>query len=106
MCAIDTFYVPFLIGSNVAIQSQCLHCKAKIQVHVDGEEVSVTQPPGALIWHSGADYDCPNTNFFCCRDHLRSWRTECPKEKGRIRTVEEALARGKAAVVRIEEVLG
>ncbi|MBT8395607.1 MAG: hypothetical protein HKO65_14020 [Gemmatimonadetes bacterium] len=106
MCAIDTFYVPFLNDSDVRIRSNCLHCETEVQLRVEGEEVSSVEPPDTVIWHSGAEYDCPNTNFFCNLDHLRAWRVRFPGERGQVCTVEDALARGRKAVEQTRTLIG
>lgn len=106
MCAIDTFYVPFLNESDVRIRSICLHCETEIRLRVERERVCFVEPPGTLIWHSEAEYDCPNTNFFCNLDHLRAWRVRFPEERGRVCAVEEGLARGKEAVEQIRTLIG
>lgn len=101
MCAIDVFYVPFLIGSDVGIESRCHYCDVPIQISVVDGAISHVDPVPAVVWDSAAEYDCPLTNFFCSEGHLRLWRDRFPDEPGQQLDLMMALERGKVAAARI-----
>jgi hypothetical protein len=107
MCAIDCFYVTFLTESACSIRSSCHHCGGTIELAVDaGRGVTNTAPATAVVWDSGASYDCPRTNFFCDLAHLEAWRSTAGEEPGTVRSIEAALERGRSAATRIREVIG
>ncbi len=101
MCAIDVFYVPFLIGSDVSIESNCHYCDTAIQISVLDGAIARANPAATIVWYSAAAYDCPLTNFFCCEDHLRLWHEGVPDEPGRQVDLLMALERGRVAAARI-----
>jgi len=101
MCAIDVFYVPFLIGSDVGIESRCFYCDAAIHISVLNGALAHVDPPTTVVWDSAAEYDCPLTNFFCSEDHLHLWHDSFPNEPGQKVDLQVALERGKAAATRI-----
>lgn len=101
MCAVDSFYVPYLTGQDVAIRSQCFYCRSAIEVAVEGGQIASAEPPDSVVWSSASSYDCPKTNFFCCKDHLLKWRETVPDEQGRLLTLAEALEAGRKAAERI-----
>ena len=105
MCAIDVFYAPFLIGSDVSIESHCFYCDAVIHISVANGAVAHLDPPATVVWDSAAEYDCPLTNFFCSEDHLRLWRDGFPDEPGQQLDLTKALDRGKVAAARIHREL-
>ncbi|NIQ78385.1 MAG: mercury(II) reductase, partial [Anaerolineae bacterium] len=87
MCAIDCFYVPFLTGSDITIESRCHLCGTGIHVRVERGKILMVVPVTTVVWDSEASYDCPKTNFFCSEGHLVEWRTSAPDEPGRIRSL-------------------
>lgn len=101
MCAVDTFYVPFLTGRDLAIRSQCFRCRKDIEIVMGQRQITGAEPAHSVVWSSVAAYDCPKTNFFCCEDHLLEWRRTAPDEQGCVLTLAEALQRGKEAADRI-----
>jgi bacterioferritin-associated ferredoxin len=101
MCAVDSFYVPFLTGQDVGIRSQCFHCRCGIEMAVEGGRITSAEPADSVVWSSASSYDCPMTNFFCCKDHLLQWRETVPDEQGRLLTLAEALEAGQKAAERI-----
>jgi hypothetical protein len=101
MCAIDAFYVPFLTGADVRIDSCCHYCGSGIQTSVKHGAVEGTAPSTTVIWDSAAPYDCPSTNFFCREEHLQLWLRGAPEEPGRMVDLGTALERGKDAAARI-----
>jgi hypothetical protein len=105
MCAIDVFYVPFLIGTDVGVKSHCHFCDAPIQMSVVNGAISNVDPVSTVVWDSAAEYDCPLTNFFCSKDHLRLWRDSFPDEPGQQLDLTMALERGKVAAARIHRAL-
>jgi hypothetical protein len=99
MCAIDTFYVPFLTGRDVIIRSRCYHCRAEIEIRIKQCQIVDAKPSRAItIWKSTAEYDCPMTNFFCSKDHLGEWRKKASEEPGQPCDLVEALAHGRKTV--------
>jgi hypothetical protein len=102
MCAVDTFYIPFLTESNVMIRSRCFQCRAEIEIVLKQEKISVAKPAQSIIWNSTAAYDCPKTNFFCSQEHLLKWRENAPDEQGQFLTLPAALSIGKEAVNRMK----
>ena len=44
MCAVDTFYVPFLTGSDLTIRSRCFHCRAEIEIGLAQDTISRAEP--------------------------------------------------------------
>jgi hypothetical protein len=98
MCAIDTFYVPFLTECDITIHSHCFFCRSNIEIAIEEKEISRATPANSMIWNSTAQYTCPMTNFFCSEEHLLKWRTEMPNEKGQIFSLSDSLGRGKEAV--------
>jgi len=101
MCAIDVFYVPFLIEADVSIESSCHYCETTINISVLDGAIAQANPAGTVVWYSAAAYDCPLTNFFCCEDHLRLWLEGVPDEPGRQVDLLMALERGRVAAARI-----
>lgn len=106
MCAIDCFYVPFLTGSDISIESRCHLCRTGIHVRIERGKILMVVPVTTVVWDSEALYDCPKTNFFCSEGHLLEWRTSAPDEAGRIRSLDAALERGREAATRIRQVIG
>ncbi len=106
MCAVDCFYVPFLTGLDLTIQSRCFHCRAQIEIVVQGRRLSTAEPATTVIWSSEAAYDCPKTNFFCRQEHLLRWRNSAPSEPGHVRSLDSALEGGEQAAWRIEQSAG
>lgn len=105
MCAIDCFYVPFLTGCDVTIYSDCHLCDRRVEIVVKRSEVRQVEPPSTVVWDSDAPYDCPTTNFFCSRAHLHDWREVAADDPGSIRSVAEAMERGRAAAAAICRVI-
>jgi len=106
MCAIDAFYIPFLTESDVAVYSRCSHCRADLEVRVQGRRISMAKPATLVIWDSAASYDCPKTNFFCSEEHLLGWRNTAPEESGQVCSLDAALDRGRKAATRIRQSIG
>lgn len=106
MCAIDCFYVPFLTGSDITVESRCHLCRTVIQVRIERKKLLFAMPVTTVVWDSGASYDCPKTNFFCSESHLAEWRTCAPDEPGKIRSLDAALERGREAATRIMQLIG
>jgi hypothetical protein len=106
MCAIDCFYVPFLTGSDITVESRCHLCRTFIQVRIERKKILLVVPLTTVVWDSGASYDCPKTNFFCSESHLAEWRACAPDEPGRIRSLDAALERGREAATRIMQLIG
>jgi hypothetical protein len=92
MCAVDTFYVPFLVERDLTIRSRCFGCRADVEVRVERRAIRAARPEQTVIWNSTASYDCPKTNFFCCEAHLLKWREEAPDEPGQVYTLADALS--------------
>jgi hypothetical protein len=103
MCAIDTFYLPYLTGGQVKVHSRCYQCRTKIQIEMEPGVISVADPRTIVIWDSAAAYDCPKTNFFCSEEHLQLWRDSAPDEPGKSCTISEAMERGRKAGERIQK---
>lgn len=101
MCAVDAFYVPFLVEHDLTIRSRCFFCRSIVEVRVEGRAIVAAQPQQAVIWNSAASYDCPMTNFFCCEAHLLKWRETAADEQGQVYTLAEALNAGKTAAERM-----
>jgi hypothetical protein len=106
MCAIDCFYVPFLTGSDITIQSRCQLCGTAIHVRIERKKLQMVVPVATVVWDSEASYDCPKTNFFCTERHLEEWRASARDEPGSIRSLDEALERGREAATRIMRLIG
>ena len=106
MCAIDCFYVPFLIDCDITIHSTCHLCDRAIAVRIPGQKIATVDPRTTVVWDSDAPYDCPKTNFFCCEAHLQTWTARAPEEPGAPRTLEEARERGRVAALQIRRVIG
>ncbi len=104
MCAIDTFYVPFLTGCDLTIRSRCFHCRSELEIKIKRYKITTTKPPHSIvIWKSASEYDCPMTNFFCSKEHLMKWRKKEPAEKGTLCNLDEALIIGKKAADSIKQ---
>lgn len=101
MCAVDAFYVPFLIEHDLTIRSRCFFCRSDVEVRVEHRAIVAARPEQAVIWNSAAPYDCPKTNFFCSQAHLLKWRETAADEQGRVYTLDEALNAGKTAAERM-----
>jgi hypothetical protein len=101
MCAVDTFYVSFLVERDLTIRSRCFGCRADVEVHVERRAIAAAQPETTVVWNSTAGYDCPKTNFFCCEAHLLKWREDAPDEPGRVYTLADALRTGQRAAERM-----
>ena len=95
MCAVDTFYVPFITGSDITIRSHCFYCRTEIEIYIEQHKISRVKPSHSVVWNSTAPYDCPMTNFFCCKEHLLKWREKNPDESGQIYTLDDAFNAGK-----------
>lgn len=106
MCAVDTFYVPFLTDSDLTIRSHCFHCRAEVEIGLAQGTISRAEASESVVWNSAASYDCPMTNFFCSEKHLEDWRAVARDEKGQLYTLAEALAAGKRAATRMLEKRG
>ena len=103
MCAIDTFYVPFLTEYDLTIRSHCFHCRSEVEISIERGEISTAKPSHSVVWNSTSSYDCPKTNFFCSEAHLLKWREKVPDEQGQLYTLAEALSAGKRAANRIKQ---
>lgn len=103
MCAVDTFYVPFLIGCDLTIRSHCLYCRSEIEIIIERHKICRAKSPHSVVWNSTASYDCPKTNFFCSKKHLMKWREKNTDEPGQIYTLLEALGAGKRGADRIRQ---
>lgn len=101
MCAVDAFYVPFLLEDDLTIRSRCFFCRSDVEVRVEHRAIVAAQPEQAVIWNSAAPYDCPKTNFFCCEAHLLKWQENAADEQGQVYTLDEALDAGKTAAERM-----
>ncbi|UCF69851.1 MAG: hypothetical protein JSW49_06525, partial [candidate division WOR-3 bacterium] len=99
MCAIDTFYVPFLTERDLTIRSRCFHCRAELEISIKECKIVDAKPSRSItIWKSAAEYDCPMTNFFCSKEHLTEWWKKASKEPGQPCNPVEALAHGRKTV--------
>ncbi len=99
MCAIDTFYVPFLTGRDIEIRSRCFHCRADIDISIKQSKIIAASPSRSItIWKSTAEYDCPMTNFFCSDEHLNEWQKKASEEPGQPCNLDEALAHASETV--------
>jgi hypothetical protein len=103
MCAIDTFYVPYLTDCDLTIHSHCFFCRSDIEVVIEQKSILKATPADSMIWNSTAPYTCPMTNFFCSEEHLLKWRKKNPDEPGQVFTQADSLERGKNAVERIKQ---
>lgn len=103
MCAVDTFYVPFITGADLTIRSNCFYCRTEIEIYIEQHKISRVKPSHSVVWNSTAPYDCPMTNFFCCKDHLYKWREKNPHESGQIYTLDEAFNAGKRHATHIKQ---
>lgn len=103
MCAVDTFYVPFLTQRDLTIHSHCFYCRRPIEIRTEGCAIVRAEPSDCVVWNSASSYDCPMTNFFCAEEHLLKWREDAPDEQGRILTLGEALSAGERAVERMRQ---
>ncbi|HUU94635.1 MAG TPA: organomercurial lyase [Phycisphaerae bacterium] len=103
MCAVDAFYVPFLVEHDLTIRSHCFFCRSEIEVRVERRTIAAAESAHVVIWNSAASYDCPKTNFFCCEAHLLEWRESAPDEQGQIYTLAEALDAGRRAAERMQK---
>jgi hypothetical protein len=95
MCAVDTFYVPFLTGCDLTIRSHCFYCRSEIEISIKRHEISRAKPSHSVVWNSESSYDCPKTNFFCCEEHLLKWREKVSDEPGQMYSLADALNTGK-----------
>ena len=104
MCAIDALGAGAMFGEDVVIQTSCRHCDRSIRISTSGQgtELSQVLPDETLVW-SGIEYqDCAATSlctvlvFFCCEEHLRSWRAQNPGPNGFQLSLDEAMQVGKA----------
>jgi hypothetical protein len=99
MCAIDTFYVPFLTERDLTIRSRCFHCRAEIEIDIKQRKIVDAKPSQSItIWKSATEYDCPMTNFFCSKEHLKEWQKKKSEEQGQPCGLVEALALGRKTV--------
>jgi len=105
MCAIDCFYVPFLTGSDVTVYSGCHVCECDIEIRLVSQRVEAVKPCSTVVWDSDAPYDCPTTNFFCCDAHMQEWKNGTVGESGTVRSIGEALERGRVAAAAILRVI-
>lgn len=103
MCAIDTFYVPFLTDRDITIHSHCFFCRSDIELAIKQKSIFEATPADSMVWNSTAAYTCPLTNFFCSEEHLLKWWKENPDEPGQIFTQADSLERGKKAVEAIKQ---
>jgi hypothetical protein len=103
MCAVDTFYVPFLTGSDLTIYSHCFYSRSEIEIRIDGFKIHEAKPSDAVVWNSAAPYDCPKTNFFLSQDHFLKWKDGAAHEQGQLYTLSEALEAGKRAADHIKQ---
>ncbi len=105
MCAIDAFYIPFLIDNDITVRSHCFFCRSDIEIVTEQKRVLRATPSNPLIWNSAAEYTCPKTNFFCSEEHLVKWRKRMPDEPGQVFTLADSLKRGKKAVEHMKQAI-
>jgi hypothetical protein len=103
MCAVDTFYVPFLTGKDLTIHSHCFYSRSEIEIRIEDLKIIEAKPSYAVVWNSAAPYDCPKTNFFLSKDHFLKWKDKATHEQGQLYTLSEALEAGKRAADLIKQ---
>ena len=105
MCAIDALGVGAMYGNDTRIDSRCRACDATISIETrgGGAQLGAIAPEGALVW-SGASYEdscaatslCTVIAFFCCGEHLETWREKNePETHGYTLSLDEALQVGQ-----------
>ena len=106
MCAIDALGVGAMYGKDVTIDSTCAACGEAIHIQTrdGGAALAAFSPSSALVWSGiqyfngcAADSLCTVMAFFCCDEHLESWRNaNHPDVKGFKLSMDEGLQVGKA----------
>jgi hypothetical protein len=101
MCAVDALGMPFMLGRDARIESQCEDCKVTVRIELHRGEMVGHAPADTVVWlgeHAegcvAATDLCPDLNFFCSPGHLGHWR-EQTGASGEQLSLEQALARGR-----------
>lgn len=106
MCAVDALGTGAMFRTDVAIESRCRACCARVRVvtRQQGTALDRVEPGSTVVW-SGIRYEgacaatslCTVIAFFCSEAHLEVWRrTTHPDAKGYRLTVDEAMQVGRA----------
>ena len=102
MCAIDALGMPFMLAKDADIVSACQQCGNDIEVQVASGEITHKMPEGIAVWYGVAKEGCvaatdlcPDLNFFCSEEHLRTWADERSDRAGEMLTLDGALQRGR-----------
>ena len=83
LCAVDTLFLPAMLGQPASVTSQSPVAKTEVRLVVGPEGVRNLDPPSATISIPDADYDAPDTGSagaimgsFCHRIHFFATREE------------------------------
>ncbi|MHA2280368.1 MAG: alkylmercury lyase family protein [Promethearchaeota archaeon] len=101
MCAIDALGIPFMINSNIEINSKCFHCDDEVNIEIVNHEITSVTSKGLVVW-GHMDYSCcaatslcNNINFFSSEQHFEEWEKRIGKKKGYLLQIQEAFYLGK-----------
>jgi len=101
MCAIDALGIPFMVNSDIEIQSKCFHCDDEVYIEVVNNEITSVKPKELVVWGHmeysccAATSLCNNINFFSSEQHFEEWEKRVGKKKGYILQIQEAFHLGK-----------
>lgn len=100
MCAIDALGVPFMVGKDVVIHSECGFSGEPLTIRIEEEKIVYRTHRDIWVW---GDLDrCGKSADSCCRkivffvsDNLDKWLESHPDEKDVGLTLSEAFFMGK-----------
>ncbi|MHA2182736.1 MAG: alkylmercury lyase family protein [Promethearchaeota archaeon] len=101
MCAIDALGIPFMLNSDIEINSKCFHCDDEIKVEIVNHEITSLTPKKPIVWGHmeysccAATSLCNNINFFSSEQHFKEWVEKVGKKKGFVLQIQEAFYLGK-----------
>ncbi|MHA2038778.1 MAG: alkylmercury lyase family protein [Promethearchaeota archaeon] len=101
MCAIDALGMPFMLSSDIEINSRCFHCDDEINIEIVNYEITSIFPKNLVVWGHmeysccAATSLCNNINFFSSEQHFEEWEEKVGKKKGYLLQIQEAFYLGK-----------
>ena len=103
MCAIDALGISAMFGEPIEISSRDPHCGAEIRLSAVPSGAERWSPEGAVVVAGvlAGEADscrgcCPVLNFFVSSTSAERWLEEHPLVRGRVISIEEAAAAGRA----------
>jgi hypothetical protein len=101
-CAVDALGIPFMVGEDAIIESECIQCRTPVMVTIQDSQVQSCVPSDIRVWYTSSQESlpsltsqCKSINFFCTQNHLHEWKRTHPHQIGKPLNLNEASQLGK-----------